>query len=165
MGRLEIESIPGEGTAFTVFFQGVQPIVSHVVVPPSSVVGHRAGTLLFVDDESALREMGKRVLDNAGYSVLLAKNGREAVEIFQHHSSEIMTVLLDVTMPVMGGIEALRLIREIRPEVPVILMTGFNEDSAREDLDAGIRAEFIQKPYSLGSLVATIKAGIEKQDL
>ena len=165
LGRLEVESIPGKGTAFTLFFQGVEPIVSPVVVPPSSVVAHRAGTLLFVDDEPALREMGKRVLEHAGYSVLLAKNGGEAVEIFQHHPSEILTVLLDITMPVMGGIEALRLMREIRPEVPVILMTGFNEEVAREDLDAGIRAEFIQKPYSLSSLVATIRASIEKQDL
>jgi PAS domain S-box-containing protein len=165
MGRLEVESIPGKGTAFTLFFQGVEPIISPVVAPSLSVVPHRAGTLLFVDDEAALRKMGKRVLEHAGYSVLLAKNGREAVEIFQHHPSEILTILLDMTMPVMGGIEALRLIREIRPEVPVILMTGLGEESVRKDLDAGIRAEFIRKPYLLGSLIATIRASIEKRNL
>jgi CheY-like chemotaxis protein len=107
--------------------------------------------------------MGKRVLENSGYSVLLAENGREAVEIFQHHSSEIVTVLLDLAMPVMGGNEAFRLIREIRPEVPVILMTGFDQDSAREDLGASVRAGFIQKPYSVATLVAIVRASIEEQ--
>jgi CheY-like chemotaxis protein len=107
--------------------------------------------------------MGKQVLEKSGYSVLLAENGREAVEIFQHKFREIATVLLDITMPVMGGSEAFRLIREIRPDVPVILMSGFNEDSAREDLGTSARAGFIQKPYSVASLVATIRTSLEKQ--
>jgi CheY-like chemotaxis protein len=95
---------------------------------------------LFVDDEPLLRKLGKRVLENSGYSVLLAKNGQEAVKIFQLNCNEIATVLLDITMPVMGGREALRLIREIRPDVPVIIMTGFDEDRTREDLGASARA-------------------------
>jgi PAS domain S-box-containing protein len=163
MGRLDVESVPGEGTTFTVFFPAVEPLVPQAVERPPSVVAHGAGSLLFVDDEPLLREMGKRVLENSGYTVLLAKNGREAVEIFQHNAGKIATVLLDITMPVTGGSEAFRLIREIRPDVPIILMSGFNEDSAREDLGARARTGFIQKPYSVASLVATVRASLEKQ--
>jgi nitrogen-specific signal transduction histidine kinase/ActR/RegA family two-component response regulator len=161
--RLDVESVPGEGTTFTVFFPAVEPIVPRVVEPPSSLPAHGAATLLFVDDEPLLRKMGKQVLEKCGYSVLLAENGREAVEMFQHKSCEIATVLLDITMPVMGGSETFHLIREIRPDVPVIVMSGFNEDSAREDLGTSARASFIQKPYSVATLVATVRASLEKQ--
>jgi two-component system cell cycle sensor histidine kinase/response regulator CckA len=65
-------------------------------------------------------------------------------------------------MPVMGGSEASQLIREISPDVPIILMSGFKEDSAREDLDMSVGASFIQKPYSVASLVATVRASLEK---
>src|SRR5450631_4018749 len=116
-GRLDVESIPGEGTMFTVFFPAVDPILPQVLEPPSSVVAHGGGTLLFVDDEPILRKMGKRVLEKSGYSVLLAENGREAVEIFRHNSSEIAIVLLDLTMPVMSVTEALRMIREMHQDV------------------------------------------------
>jgi PAS domain S-box-containing protein len=163
MGRLDVESILGEGTVFTIFFPAVEPIVSQAVEPSSSAVARGGGTLLFVDDEPSLRKMGKRMLERSGYSVLLAEDGREAVEVFRHNANEIATVLLDLTMPVMGGSEAFRLIREIRPNVPVILMTGFNEESVRENLGASARAGFIQKPYSVDSLVASVRASIEKQ--
>jgi len=160
-GRMDVESIPGEGTTFTVFFPGVEPGVPKVPKPVSSNVAAGTGTILFADDEPALRTMTKLVLENSGYSVLLAKDGREAVDMFQQRAGEIAMVLLDMTMPVMGGKEAFRLIREIRPSVPVIVLTGYTEDVAREDLGASAVAGFIQKPYSAEKLVAEIRASLE----
>jgi PAS domain S-box-containing protein len=163
MGRVGVESVPGEGTTFTVFFPAVERLVPHAVETPPFVVAHGAGTLLFVDDEPSLRRLGKQILEESGYTVLVAENGREAVEIFQHNASKIATVLMDMAMPVMGGNEAFRLMRKIRPDVPIILMSGCSESSAREDVGASELTDFIQKPYSLALLVATVRASIEKQ--
>jgi PAS domain S-box-containing protein len=162
MGRLDLQSVPGEGTTFTVFFPAVEPLARPAAETPPSLAARGAGTILLVDDEPTLRKLGKRVLEHSGYTVLLAENGQEAVEIFRHNAGEIATVLLDITMPVMGGGEAFRLIREVRPDVPIILTSGFDEDIAPEDLVASARASFIQKPYSVDSLLAAIRGSIEK---
>jgi CheY-like chemotaxis protein len=92
---------------------------------------------------------------------LLAKNGREAVEIFQQDSSKIITVVLDITMPVMGGQEASRLIREIRPEVPILMSSGYGE-AVEESPGEGATSLFIQKPYSAGKLVESIRDALRQ---
>jgi two-component system cell cycle sensor histidine kinase/response regulator CckA len=157
---MDVESVPGRGTTFTVFFPAAVALAPPVVMPRVAVEAPEAGTILFVDDEPAIRMIGKASLERSGYSVLLASSGKEAVDIFRQNAGQIATVLLDMTMPVMGGREALRLIREIRPEVPVILMTGFSEDLARDGLDASVVAGFVQKPYTSAKLVEAIRTSL-----
>ena len=159
-GRMDVQSVEGKGTTFTVYFPAVEPAVVTAIASPPPVVGHGVGTILIADDEPALTVLAKLVLGRSGYSVLVANNGREAVDIFKQNESIIALVLLDMTMPVMGGKEALHLIREIRPDVPIILSSGYTEDIAREGLDANIIAGFLMKPYSHAKLIAQIQASL-----
>jgi two-component system cell cycle sensor histidine kinase/response regulator CckA len=126
------------------------------------MVSHGADrVVLVVDDEPALREMAGLILKSSGYSVLEAKDGREAVEIFRRDLSKIAAVLLDLTMPIMGGHEAFGAIRQIRPGVPIVISSGYSEESAREAIGRGQVAGFIQKPYTAGKLVESIGQALE----
>ena len=99
-------------------------------------------------------------LEKSGYSVLVAENGWEAVETFRQNAPEIAAVVLDMTMPVMGGPEAFRLIREIQPDVPIIMSSGYGAMSAREELGRDAVFGFLQKPYSTDTLVESIQESL-----
>ena len=158
-GEMRVDSVPGEGTTFMVSFPAVPAEVPRPVDPPAVKIPAGTGTILVVDDEPSLRDLSKAILKQSGYSVLVAKDGREGVEVFRQNASKIAAVLLDMTMPVMGGHEALRLIREIRPGVPIILSSGYSEAFAREELGDTV-AGFIQKPYVAAKLVESIQEAL-----
>ncbi len=161
-GKMHVDSIPGQGTIFTVSFPSVPANSPRPVEPPSSIVSRGSGTILVVDDEPALRKLAGAVLERAGYSVLVAKDGQEAVDVFRQNAAVIAAVLLDITMPVMGGHQAFELIREIRLGVPIIISSGYDEESAREKLGLEAVARFVQKPYSSTKLVAAIQAAMQQ---
>jgi PAS domain S-box-containing protein len=163
-GKMQVDSIPGQGTTFRVTFPAERTErpadVSRLAEKPPAMVPLGSGSILVVDDEPALREMAEVILENSGYTVLAAKDGREAVEIFRKDPRKIAAVLLDMTMPVMGGHEAFRLIREIQPGVPIVMSSGYSEVAAREELGRDAVAGFIQKPYTAARLVASIRDAV-----
>jgi len=159
-GKMQVDSVPGKGTTFRVSVPAVKAEVAGRVDPPPSRIVRGTGTILVVDDEPELRKLAGAILESSGYSVLFARNGREAVEIFRQNTPGIAAVLLDMTMPVMGGNEAFGLIRELQPGVPIIVSSGYAEVSAREELGSGKIAGFIQKPYTLTKLVQCIQAAM-----
>jgi two-component system cell cycle sensor histidine kinase/response regulator CckA len=111
--------------------------------------------VLFVDDEDAVRRLGARALKGAGFDVLLAADGVEAVECFQAQHSQISVVVIDMTMPRMTGIAAAQEMRRISPNVPVVLSTGFACDETSHGIP-GVAA-MLQKPYRIHVLVETIR--------
>jgi CheY-like chemotaxis protein len=115
------------------------------------------GTVLVVDDEPALRMLAKAILERSGYEVLIAEDGRQGVEMFRRYADIITTVLLDLTMPVMSGEEAFRLIREIRAEVPIVVSTGYSEGATEDLFRTDTMAGFVQKPYSAAMLCDRIR--------
>jgi signal transduction histidine kinase/CheY-like chemotaxis protein len=164
-GKMQVDTVPGQGTTFAVSFPAERTEwpadVSILADKPATAVAPGSGAILVVDDEPVLREMAGMILQNSGYTVLAAKDGREAVDMFQKDAHKIAAVLLDMTMPVMGGHEAFRLIREIQPDVPIVLSSGYSEVAARAELGQGAVAGFIQKPYTAAVLVAIMQEALE----
>ncbi len=155
-GTLNVHSVPGKGTTFRIAF----PVAAGAAVPqghlkPGTTEGPRPpgrGTILVVDDEESVRNLACDVLRQEGFAVLTASDGLEGVETFRKHP-EVAAVVLDMTMPRMGGGEAAHEMRRIAPNVPVILCSGYTEQDTVERLDSRTPVDFVQKPYKVQTLL------------
>jgi len=159
-GAILVESTVGIGSSFEVLLP-VSKGDSAVAVPDtvaSSHAAHRGGTILVVDDEEVVREITKAALERHGYTVLLAGNGREALDIFRGLSHSISMVILDMTMPLMGGEETLHHMVSIQSEVRVLLTSGYDRHDMSTRVSGNDHAEFIQKPYTATALAAKVQA-------
>jgi PAS domain S-box-containing protein len=156
-GAIKVYSQPGKGSTFKVLFPASeQPqIDTRESQAQRDLTG--VGVVMVVDDEDVVRRTVKSALQRYGYSVLLAENGQDAVDLFREVHDRLAAVILDMTMPVMGGEEALRHIRAVDSKVPIILSSGFNEVEAIRRFTGKGLAGFIQKPYTARSLAAKLK--------
>src|SRR5205809_1009862 len=118
------------------------------------------GRVLVVDDEDTVRRTAKHTLERYGYSVVLADNGQQALELFRQSPLEFDLVLLDLTMPVLSGEDTLRELRNIHPKLPVVLSSGFNEVEAIRRFQGKGLAGFVQKPYTADTLARRVKAAL-----
>jgi CheY-like chemotaxis protein len=152
---LSVESEPGRGTVFRILF-APSARVSGIDTPAVAKPSQRGLTLLLIDDEDVVRDMVGEVLEQEGVSVLRAEDGARGVELFRDQREAIDLVLLDLSMPGLSGEETFRRLREIDPEVPVLLSSGYDHDEARGRFGGGAPAGFIQKPYRPEQLMAEI---------
>jgi two-component system cell cycle sensor histidine kinase/response regulator CckA len=166
-GYINVYSEVGHGTTFRIYL----PVTEQTVVEDLQAVQlpARGGTetILVAEDEEALQELAQDVLEGLGYTVLLARNGEEAVEIFTTERDRIDMLLLDVVMPRMGGYEAYEQIHALSPQTPVIFMTGYSAETVQsrflkqnkfvEELGAPV----LQKPYNIEALARTIREGLD----
>lgn len=158
-GALEVHSLPGRGTTIRVYFRATERRREDAGRPTKD---HRdgwrgRGSVLVVDDEESVRTVAKSMLESSGFSVLTANDGLSGIEMFRAHRDEIVAVLLDMTMPRMGGAEALPELLRTKPGVPVLITSGYSEQEAtRRFTDKGV-AGFIQKPYRLDDLVEKLR--------
>ncbi len=164
-GAIQVDSKPTKGTRFRVLFPaGERPTTPHAKKEPVLEVPVASGTILLVDDEEAIREVGSRMLEQAGFTVATAVDGVEAVEYFGHHADSVACVLLDLTMPRLGGEETYRELRKIRPDVPVILSSGYSEREVDERFEGQGIAGFVQKPYLAAELVSKVRAVVRVEE-
>jgi PAS domain S-box-containing protein len=163
-GAIKVYSTPGRGTTFKVLFPASGQAAARPA-PRLDLHNAPAGkTVLVVDDEAIVRRTAKAMLERHGYAVVLAENGREAVDLYKVLVDKIDLVLLDMTMPILGGEETFRLMKGIHPNVRVVLSSGFNEVEAIRRFTGKGLAGFLQKPYSALTLVEKVKAVLAEQE-
>jgi len=162
-GALKVYSEPERGTTFKVLFPTVDQAVQSIAGKPAEMDDWKGqGTVLLVDDEASVRVVGKQMLERAGFQVLLAVHGREAIEVYQQHQDEIVCVLLDLTMPTMDGEETFRELHRIRRDARVILCSGYSEQEVTHRFSGKGLAGFIQKPYRMIDLVSKLREVLER---
>jgi two-component system cell cycle sensor histidine kinase/response regulator CckA len=162
-GSIEVYSEVGHGTVFKIYLPVDEKAVVADIQPVQAALLGGTETILVAEDEPALRRLARDLLEELGYTVLLAKDGVEALEMFIAHQERIQLVLLDMVMPRLGGYEAYERMRAIGGNVPLIFMTGYNPEivqskyrnqhMALEDLNAVV----IQKPYSVEVLGRSVR--------
>jgi len=150
-GYIEVQSQKGQGSQFSIFLPAsIKPVLTATESAPKIIKG--SGTILMVDDEEMVLDVGARVLKKLGYTVLESNNGRKAVELYKKLQDKIKLVVLDIVMPDMGGAEVYDRLKEINPEVKVLLSSGYSiDDQAREIMGRGCD-DFIQKPFSMEAM-------------
>lgn len=163
-GAIAVESRRGEGTRVRVWF----PVASPADPPPlprepTPVPPEPPRVVLVVDDEDEVREFMVEVLRGQGHEVLQARDGSEALEVYDAHATRIGAVVLDLTMPVMDGETALRHLRARNPDLPVVLSSGFSATDARKRHQGHAVTRFLQKPYRAAALLEAVEAALEPE--
>ena len=161
-GTLKVDSEPGRGTTFRILLPAAGDPATLPAAPPAARdPWHGAGRVLVVDDEESVLVAIRRMLESIGFTVLTAGDGRKAVELFRTDQAAIRAVLLDFTMPHLDGKGTFRELRQIRPDVRVLLMSGFDEQEAVNSFVGKGLAGFLQKPFRVEDLRARMKEILE----
>jgi len=160
-GRIYVDSAIGKGSAFHIYLPATQPAA--VITKPDphleAPLGHE--TILLVDDERVILDVASRILKRLGYGVLLAREGQEALRVFAERRRDIALVILDMVMPRLNGREVFRRLKEIDPQVRVLLSSGYSaEGDAQAILSEGVIG-FVQKPYLVNDLAQAVKRALQ----
>lgn len=156
-GGIGVNSHFGMGTTFSLLLPCAKGALIQAEIAHSNSDELYRGTVLLADDEAMVRKVTARMLERMGMKVLTAADGREAVEIVAAHAGEIGLLMLDLTMPRLGGVEAYEEISAIQPGIPTILSSGFSTAYTAQSFESQGITGFLHKPYSLEQLRAVLR--------
>jgi len=163
VGFINVYSEKGEGTTFNLYL----PASTKEVIEETGLSGKvftGSETILLVDDEDMIIDVGKEMLKTLGYKVLAADSGKEAIEIYQKNVNDIDMVVLDMIMPDMGGGETFDRLKEINPDIKLLLSSGYSiNGQAREILERGCNS-FVQKPFDMKQLSQKLREVLNSGD-
>jgi CheY-like chemotaxis protein/two-component sensor histidine kinase len=161
-GFINVYSEKGRGTSFTVYLPASKKsaFIEKDICEP---VVQGSGTVLLVDDEQMILDVGGQMLEKLGYQVLTAPNGKEAIKRFERHKDHIVLVILDMIMPVMGGSETFDILKSMHPTLKVLLSSGYAVDGQASDILKRGCNGFIQKPFNLEQLSRKTSEALQTQ--
>jgi signal transduction histidine kinase/CheY-like chemotaxis protein len=161
-GAIKVYSEVGHGTTFKVLFPySEQAARAMVAAQAKDALWQGTGGILLIDDDETVRMVSQAMLKTIGFTVHLAEDGVQGMEVYRTHADEIRVVLLDMTMPHMNGEETFRALRALNPDARVILSSGYNETDATTHFAGKGLAGFIQKPYTLHELSHILREVLE----
>jgi nitrogen-specific signal transduction histidine kinase/ActR/RegA family two-component response regulator len=161
-GHIEVRSSPGRGTAFEILLPQVSvALPAKAELPIGSAPPRGTETVLVVEDEDAVRHIVRRVLESQGYGILEARDGHDAVRICEQRGNEIDLVLSDVIMPGMGGRELARSLATSRPGLPILFMSGYNEDGELAGTDGAPADGVLAKPFTAETLARQVREALD----
>ena len=151
-GIIKLESTQGAGTSFHLFLPIIDAAVEAQNSEPLTLIAGKGETILLVDDEDVVRSVSSEVLANHGYQVIQADDGKVAMNIFEARLFEIDLIVLDIVMPNMNGDEVARKIRQQRPDIPIIFMTGYDKEHVISDVEHLENCLILSKPFQYEEL-------------
>ncbi len=161
-GALKVSSHPGLGSTFRLLFPGAEKKEEIRAVEPARVPSQGIlATILVVDDEAGMRNLARAILEASGFKVLTARDGDDAIRIFERHSEEVAAIVLDLTMPVKNGEQAAAELRRIRPGIPIVLSSGYGEQEVVARLGSKDLSGFLKKPYEPAELTEALRRALE----
>jgi CheY-like chemotaxis protein len=162
-GFIDLESEPGKGTTFHLYFPVLQSLkIEHAAVESRLEIPGGTETLLVVEDEEMLGGLLRTALQTAGYTVLMAVDGQEAIDLFNQHQGDIQLVLSDMGLPKVSGYDVFRKMKSNNPNLKFILASGFMEPQMKSEIFKGGVKDFVQKPYSVYEVLRSIRSILDK---
>jgi two-component system, cell cycle sensor histidine kinase and response regulator CckA len=162
-GRIVVDSAPGQGAAFTMYFPRYWGSEAAVGIADRQMAEVGTETLLLVEDEAAVRASVRRLLEWHGFTVLEARNGADALRVYQSYEGNIDLVLTDVVMPEMGGYDLVEQLRAQRPDLRVLFMSGYAERAQTTDGSIPWGTGYLEKPFTVDTLMRRLREVLDQQ--
>jgi len=160
-GHVTCESEPGRGTEFKIYFPASEEPLADAKTFSPTIQTEGSETILLVEDCSPVAELETKFLENSGYNVVIATNGREALDIYRKRKEEISLVLLDLIMPEMSGRDCLMELVKIDPSVKVLIASGYApEDELQSEISPIVKG-FLHKPFATTQLLKGVRSALD----
>lgn len=163
-GYINIKSKLGEGTVFEIIFPiSSKPLQRKIFEQKQEIIGG-SEVILIVDDEEVSRNLGKEILSDKGYKIVLAGTGFEAIEIYMKQKDDIALVILDMIMPGIDGRETSKRLKQINPSLKILISSGYSDETEKDNEFRSLIQGFIQKPYDINELSKKVRQILDSKE-